>query len=434
MRRRILTISIPLLAGIILGWLLFHSPRRMEKSQQTSEQTAAITTWTCAMHPQIRMNHPGKCPICGMDLIPLVQEKSQSAQDSFIHLTKEAIALASVETSVVERQKPVRDVRLYGKVQSDERLLQSQTAHMPGRIEKLLVNFTGETVHIGEPLAVIYSPDLVTAQQELLEASKMKQSQPQIYEASTNKLRQWKLTDTQIGDIENSGKVKDNFEIFSNTDGVIISRRVNDGDHVDQGTVLFDVANLSDVWVMFDAYESDLPFLIDGSIVTFTVQALPGIRFSGKITFIDPVLDPVTRVAKVRVEVDNRSGRLKPEMFATGIVKADLVQYTNRLVIPKSAVLWTGTRSIVYVRQPGTPEPEFNMREIELGPSLGSSYVVMSGLQGGEEIVTNGTFSVDASAQLQGKPNMMNPQGAKVNSMPGMNIPGIEMPDSGKYH
>jgi len=406
------------IGGIFVGWLFFHSPHKIEEKQLSIDQVNNTTIWTCAMHPQIRMDHPGKCPICGMDLIPLSQSSAGNIDPDAIRLTKEAAQLASVQTSIVTRQKPVKEVRLYGKVQADERYVQSQTAHMPGRIEKLLVNYTGEQVRSGQPFAIIYSPELVTAQQELLEAAKTRQVQPEIYEAAKDKLRQWKLTDSQIADIENSGKVKDNFELLSNTNGVIIARRVNNGDHVDQGTVLFDVTDLSHVWIMFDAYESDLPFLKNGDRLTFSIQALPGIDFTGNITFIDPVIDPLTRVAKVRLEINNESGRLKPEMFATGIVKANLDQYRNKLVIPRSAVLWTGTRSIVYIKQPDINEPVFKMREIELGPSLGNSYIVVNGLNEGEEIVTNGTFSVDAASQLEGKPSMMNPQGGKISSMP----------------
>ena len=420
------------IGGIFVGWLFFHSPHKIEEKQLSIEEVNNATIWTCAMHPQIRMDHPGKCPICGMDLIPLSQASAGNIDPDAIRLTKEAAQLASVQTSIVTRQKPVKEVRLYGKVQADERYVQSQTAHMPGRIEKLLVNFTGEQVRSGQPLAIIYSPDLITAQQELLEAAKTRQVQPEIYEAAKDKLRQWKLTDSQIADIENSGIVKDNFELLSNTNGVIIARRVNNGDHVDQGTVLFDVTDLSHVWIMFDAYESDLPFLKNGDRLTFSIQALPGIDFTGNITFIDPVIDPLTRVAKVRLEINNESGRLKPEMFATGIVKANLDQYRNKLVIPRSAVLWTGTRSIVYIKQPDINEPVFKMREIELGPSLGNSYIVVNGLNEGEEIVTNGTFSVDAASQLEGKPSMMNPQGGKISSMPGMIMPGEK--DTGGNH
>ncbi|MGB8490920.1 MAG: efflux RND transporter periplasmic adaptor subunit [Bacteroidales bacterium] len=413
--------SMLIILGVFAGRLFFHGPREYAVKQLSTEQKSN-TIWTCAMHPQIRMDHPGKCPICGMDLIPLNQQTADESEPGAVHLTREAADLAYVQTSIATVQKPLKEVRLYGKVQPDERSIQSQTAHMPGRIEKLMVNFTGETVHKGQPLAVIFSPELITARQELLEAAKMKNTQPEIYGAAKDKLRQWKITDAQISEIENSAEVPDNFEILSNTNGVIIDRRVSYGDHVDQGTVLFDVANLSDVWVMFDAYESDLSFLRTGDKLSFTVQALPGSVFTGTITFIDPVIDPVTRVARVRVEIGNSNGRLKPEMFATGIVMSDLNQYRNKIVVPRSAVLWTGTRSIVYVKQPGT-EPVFKMREIELGPSLGNSYVVIGGLNAGEEIVTNGTFSVDASAELQGKPSMMNPEGGEMNTMPGMNMP-----------
>jgi Cu(I)/Ag(I) efflux system membrane fusion protein len=159
---------------------------------------------------------------------------------------------------------------------------------------------------------------------------------------------------------------------------------------------------------MFDAYESDLMFLRLGDKLDFEVQALPGAHFSGKIAFIDPVVDPVNRVSKVRLEVANSTGKLKPEMFATGTVQANLSQYADKLIIPSSAVLWTGKRSVVYVKQANASETAFKMREVELGPNLGYSYVVMSGLSEGEEIVTQGTFSVDAAAQLDGKPSMMN--------------------------
>ena len=396
------------IGGLFIGWLFFHSPHKTEDKLAQTAQTSKATIWTCAMHPQIRMDKPGKCPICGMDLIPLNQNEVPVDPDA-IHLTKEAAELANVLTSVVTKQKPVKEVRLYGKVQVDERLLQSQVAHIPGRIEKLLVNFTGESVSKGQTLALIYSPELVTAQQELLEASKTKQAQPEIYEASKEKLRQWKLTESQIAAIESSGNVQNNFEIVSNTTGIVTARRVNNGDYIAQGTVLYDIADLSNVWVMFDAYESDLPFLSEGDKLSFTIQAIPGKTFTENIIFIDPVIDPVTRISKVRVEISNQSGKLKPEMFATGIVNATLSEYSNKLVIPRSAVLWTGKRSIVYIKQSGTDEPIFKMREIELGPMLGNSYVIVSGLREDEEIVIQGTFSVDAAAQLEDKPSMMNP-------------------------
>jgi membrane fusion protein, copper/silver efflux system len=407
MKRKIIIYSGLFFIGILFGWLFFHSPNKNEKSHKPTEEVGKVTIWTCSMHPQIRMSAPGKCPICGMDLIPLNQGTFE-VDSGAIKLTKEAAELANVEISVVMHRKPVKEIRLFGKVQADERSIQSQVAHFAGRIEKLMVNFTGEGVRKGQILALIYSPELITAQQELLEAVKTKQQQPEIYEAARDKLSQWKLTDKQIADIENSGNVQNNYKIVSNSTGIVTTRLVNSGDYITQGSVLFEIADLSNVWIIFDAYESDLPFLKINDRVSFTVQALPGINLSGNIIFIDPVLDPVTRVSKVRVEINNTSGKLKPEMFATGIVYANLSEYSDKLIIPRSAVLWTGKRSIVYVRQPQTDEYIFKIREIELGPMLGDSYVVMKGLDEGEEIVTQGAFSVDAAAQLEGKHSMMN--------------------------
>ena len=417
-----------LVAGIFMGWILFHSSQVNNEKQTLLTETGKGTVWTCAMHPQIRMPKPGNCPICGMELIPVVQNNSFPVDSDAVHLSKEAAELANVSTSVVTRQKAVKEVRMYGKVQADERLLQDQVAQVPGRIEQLAVSVTGESVVKGQELAEIYSPELIAAEHELLETIKTKQSQPELYEASKEKLRHWKLTDNQIASIESAGIVQNNFKVESNTTGTVILRQVNPGDLVSRGSVLFKIADLSKVWVMFDAYESDLRFLRNGEKVAFTLQALPGIDYTGSIAFIDPIIDPVTRVAKVRVETDNRSGNLKPEMFASGIVYSNLDEGRNLLVIPASAVLWTGKRSIVYVKQPVDDAPVFKLREVELGPVLGERYVIIRGLSEGEEIVSNGTFSIDAASQLEGKPSMMNPLGRKAAVMSGMDMPGEAIP------
>lgn len=423
--------SLILIGGIFLGWIFFHSSPTLEEKHDHSEEVTKNEIWTCSMHPQIRMDKPGKCPICAMELIQVTQGGTAEMDPAAIHLTKEAAALANVLTSVVSSQKPVKELRLYGKVQADERLLQNQVSYIPGRIEKLMVNFTGEMIRKGQPLALIYSPELVTAQQELLEAAKTKKAQPMIYEAAKEKLRQWKLSESQIAEIENSGNIKTNLEVESTTSGIVTAKRVNTGDYVSQGSVLYEISDLSRVWVLFEAYESDLLFLKKGDKIDFTIQALPGTNFSGTVTFIDPMIDPVNRVAKVRVEMNNSGAKLKPEMFATGIIKSNLKEFKDMMVIPRTAVLWTGKRSIVYVRQAGE-EPVFKIREVELGPMLGNSYVIISGLTEGEEIVTQSAFSVDAAAQLEGKPSMMNPDGGKKEtSMPGMIMPGDPKPEDG---
>ncbi|MFY9151054.1 MAG: efflux RND transporter periplasmic adaptor subunit [Prolixibacteraceae bacterium] len=417
-----------IVGGLILGWLVFHhsEPATITEGvavHQHSEGEEANQIWTCAMHPQIRMDKPGDCPICGMELIPVKTTTAELDPDA-VQMTKEAIKLAEVQTTIIGRQDAEKEVSLYGKVQADERRIKTQPAHIPGRIEELLISFTGETVTKGQVIARIYSPSLVTAQEELLQAKQLVPAQPALIDAAREKLLQWKLTKEQISAIEKNGKVQTVFDVTANVSGIVLSKRVNQGDYVQQGAPLFEVADLSNVWVLFDAYESDLPWIRKGNSVAFTLQSMPGQKFSGKITFIDPVINPSTRVALVRVEASNPGGKLKPEMFVNGLVTSALPEHSDGIVIPQSSVLWTGPRSVVYVKISGSKEPEFIMREIELGPALSNSYVVLSGLNAGEEIVTNGTFAIDASAQLAGKPSMMNPEGNQVSSggMAGMDM------------
>ena len=404
--------GIILVIGLFLGWLIFGGasvPHTHEGEQHSHEQEEA-QVWTCSMHPQIRQDKPGKCPLCAMDLIPLKTSGSgdEMIDPSAIQMSKEAVALANIQTTVVSKENPIKNIQLYGTVQADERLSQSQTSHVNGRIEKLFVNFTGESVRQGQTIATIYSPDLLNAQQELLEALKMQDVSPVLIQAAREKLRLWKLSDEQIARIEESGNASPLVEIKANTSGIVTSKNVSEGDYVSQGGVLFDISNLSRVWVVFDAYESDLPFLKVGDKLEYTLQALPGKVFKEKISFINPIMDPTTRTAKIRVETSNPNMQLKPEMYASANVSSPLKQYNNQIIVPKSAVLWTGKRSIVYVKQPHVESPAFMLREVDLGPSLGESYVITSGINDGEEIVTNGTFIVDASAQLEGKRSMMN--------------------------
>lgn len=418
------------IVGLLLGWLIFGGASGNKQANGEEEHIHAEAedqVWTCSMHPQIRQDGPGKCPLCGMDLIPLKSSSGsgEAVDPDAIMMSEEAMALANVQTTVVSRQNPIKEIKLYGTIQADERLSQSQASHVSGRIEKLFVNFTGESVRKGQTIATIYSPDLLNAQQELLEAAKMENISPGLLQAAKEKLRLWKLSDEQIATIEKSQKISPTIDIQATTSGVVISKNVSQGDYVSQGNVLFDIANLSSVWALFDAYEVDLPFLKVGDKLTYTLQAVPGKTFTGKIAFINPILDPVTRTAKVRVETVNTGMQLKPEMYANATIEAPLNQYKDQIVIPKTAVLWTGKRSLVYIKQPHTETPAFLMHEVELGPSLGDSYVIMSGINDGDEIVTHGAFTVDASAQLEGKLSMMNREGDPA--MIGHNHGGTEM-------
>jgi Cu(I)/Ag(I) efflux system membrane fusion protein len=404
-----------LIAGLLAGWLIFGGRGDTGRDEhQHSVETTAETVWTCSMHPQIRQNEPGDCPICGMDLIPLETDQGSDTYPMSVSMSPTAMQLASVSTAIVGRMAPVKLVRLNGKVQTDGRMLYSQSSHIPGRIEKLSVNFTGEFVSSGQTVARIYSPDLVTAQEELLEAQRIMKTQPQLFNAAKEKLRNWKLSDNQIDEILESGEIEDEFPVRADVTGYVTRRIINLGDYVRQGETLYEIADLSKVWILFDVYESDMAWIKKGDKVKFSIASLPGESFEGIISYLDPVIDPKTRVVMARVDYNNPGGKLKPEMFASGVVEARLIRSSNSLVVPKTAVMWTGKRSLVYIKNSSDSGLSFAMREVTLGPALGDSYIVESGLQEGEEIAVSGTFSIDAAAQLAGKPSMMSPAGGQV--------------------
>jgi len=325
----------------------------------------------------------------------------------------------------MKKSKPEKEIRLLGKIKPDERLLNTQAVHVPGRIEKLYVNFTGEKIAKGQRIAKIYSPELVTAQKELFEAIKSKATYPELYQASKNKLKLWKLTDNQIENIEKNGEVVEDIDVLADYSGIVMKRNVELGDYVKEGMPMFDVADLSSVWIMFEAYETDIPWIHQGDKVSFTVQGESGNAYNGKVNYIDPFVDAQTRIAKVRVQVTNPQLKLLPEMYANGVIKADLKGLNNEIVIPKSAVLWTGKRAVVYVKVPNREMTSFIYREIILGEDVGEFYVVKKGLEEGEIIATNGVFRIDASAQLSSKKSMMNPEGGKKSG--GMNMQGMKM-------
>lgn len=421
--------------GVLLGWILFHpTANNTLKNTEIAHKThihkkGAHEVWTCSMHPQIKMDKPGSCPICAMDLIPLKTMSSvDDADPNEIIMTEAAAKLASIQTLKVMKGAPQKLVYLQGKVHADERNVAELTARYGGRIEKLFVNFTGQRVRKGEKLATVYSPDLVSAQRELLEALNYKQTRPSLYDAIHAKLKLWDLTDAQINAIEKEGEPQVYFNILSPITGTVMKRHVALGDYVKEGNPLFQVTNLDKVWVMFDAYESDLPWVKRGDQITFTLQALPGKNFTAKVIQIDPFLDAQTRVAKVRVEVSNKNQDLKLEMFAKGIVESKTAEDSHELLIPKTSILWTGKRAVVYVKVPNRESPSFLYREIVLGPEAGAFYVVNSGLLVGEEIAVNGVFKIDAAAQLEGKQSMMNPEGGMVSK--GQNHGNMEMSNS----
>lgn len=474
--RRIRTIRIPvvLLLGVLLGYWMrgvlapeTHIPASLE--YETGE-TPETSLWTCSMHPEIRRPEPGLCPKCGMRLIPV--RKSDAGPAAYV-ISESARALMDLQTARVERRFVEADIRMVGKVDYDETRLATISAWVPGRIDRLYVDYTGIQVRKGDHMVLLYSPELLTAQHELRTASEalsrigpaasqmLRETGAATVSAARERLRRWGLTEEQIRAAESKDSLSDHVTIYAPIGGTVIERNGTEGMYVMTGEVIYRIADLSKVWVKLEAYESDLAWLHYGQTVLFSPEAYPGETYTGRISFIDPVLNPATRTVRVRVNVANLDGRLKPEMFvravvhakvATGgrimdpglagkwispmhpevikdgpgacdvcgmpLVRAEALGYVSAevrptdmpLVIPVSAPLITGKRAVVYVEVPGTEKPTFAGREIILGPRAGAFYLVESGLEEGEIVVTNGNFKIDSALQIQAKPSMMNPE------------------------
>ncbi len=432
----------------------------------------AAVEWTCSMHPQIRRSEPGDCPICAMDLVPVDEVGGRQSPREFT-TSPAGRALMEIATAPVKRKFVAAEVRMVGKIDYDETRLETIAARVPGRLDRLYVDYTGVRVKKGDHMVLIYSPDLLSAQQELIQARQaveamngsdstlMRETIEATYAAAREKLRLLGLSAGQIEKIEQIGKVSDHLTINAPTGGIVVDKNAREGAYVKTGTRIYTVADLSQMWVRLEAYESDLMWLRYGQAVEFTTVAYPGEVFEGTISFIDPVLDPATRTVKVRVNVPNSEGRLKPGMFVRAVARArvaaggkvmdadlagkwispmhpeivkdepgtcdvcgmplvrteslgyvavDPKKADKPLVIPASAPLITGARAVVYVEVPDAEEPTFVGREIVLGPRAGDYYVVRSGLEEGEKVVTRGAFKIDSALQIQARPSMMSPE------------------------
>ncbi|MHC4278233.1 MAG: efflux RND transporter periplasmic adaptor subunit [Planctomycetota bacterium] len=467
-------IIVLVVAALVVGYVIRGVPGGREPAGDGRDISQGSpkkqTVWTCSMHPQIRQPGPGKCPLCGMDLIPVKSEGIiGSTGERELVVSEAAAKLMEIETSVVERKFVTAEILMVGKVDYDETRVKHITAWVPGRIDRLYVDYTGVMVNKGDHMVYLYSPELLSAQAELLQAVKavenfkagsselIRRSILATLEASRGKLRLLGLAKEQIEEIEKTGEVVDHITIYTPMGGVVIEKHRTEGTYVDTGTQIYTIADLTHLWVKLDAYESDMMWVRYGQEVEFVTEAYPGEVFRGEISFIDPVLNAKTRTIKLRVNVENPDGKLKPEMFVRAVVRAKVAQsgmamdpemagkwicpmhpsvvkteagscdicgmdlvtteslgYVKvdmpkeaPLVIPASATLITGKRAIVYVQLPKTEKPTYEGREVVLGPRAGDYYLVRSGLAEGEIVVTNGNFKIDSALQIQAKPSMM---------------------------
>lgn len=459
--------------GLVIGRGSVGSNDSSTGQNHAETEEAAIEFWTCSMHPEIKLPEAGQCPKCAMDLIPVM--KSDNDEDSMglreLKLSPSAQALAEVETAMVEKRFATAEIRMVGKVDYDETRLAYLTAWVPGRLDRLFVDYTGVEVKKGDHMVSLYSPELISAQEELIQAletvkslkdsdiSLIKDRVASSVESSREKLRLWGLSRKQIDEIEERGTPEDHLTVNSPIGGVVLHKNAQEGMYVTTGTRIYTIADLSRVWVQLDAYESDLAWLRYGQDVEFETESYPGRPFHGTIAFIDPILNNKTRTVNVRVNVDNAQGDLKPGMFVRATVRSNVAAggrvFSSNLagkwispmhpeivkdepgecdvcgmalvsaeslgyvlgeiedaplVIPVTAPLITGKRAIVYLKVPDRPGV-FEGREIVLGPRAGDYYLVRRGLSEGEMVVTKGNFKLDAELQIYAKPSMMTPGG-----------------------
>ena len=328
----------------MLGGAGETEPVTPASADEVTEAAEGPSMWTCSMHPQIRKTGPGDCPICGMDLIPVAKT---SGGVRTLTVSPQARALMSIETARVERRYATHEIRMVGKVDYDETKLGYITAWVSGRLDRLYVDYTGVEVKKGDHMVSIYSEDLYSAQQELIQAVKYAAeygpsadvANVNLVEAAREKLRLLGLTEEQIKQIEKQNRPLDHVTIYSPVSGIVIEKLKQEGERVQVGDRIYSIADLNLVWVHLDAYESDLPWIRYGQDVTITTEAYPGEEFHGQIAFIQPVLDDKTRTVKVRVNVPNLEGKLKPGMFVHGTVHPK-VAAAGRVMDPSLAGKW----------------------------------------------------------------------------------------------
>ncbi len=391
---------------------------------ETAPSDEGATTWTCSMHPQVRMPEPGDCPICGMDLIPVtdLDDPADEADLPRLRVSERSVALMNIQTWPVERRVVEREVRLLGRVNYDERRKRTITAWIPGRLDRFFVHVEGGRVQEGDPVAEIYSPKLISAQEELLQAlhtahARDQENSPMV-QAARDRLRLLGLNPRQIQEIEERGTVQDHIVIHSPLEGVITERIAVEGNYVQTGASIAALAALGWVFIDLEAYERDLPWLIEGQTVRFSIEGIAGEEIEGRIDQINPFLDERRRTAQVRVLVENPDGRLKPGMFARGVVESrmgtpdGIKQWRDEppLVIPATAALITGRRAVVYVKIPEADQPTFELRQVTLGSRAGDRLIVMEGVHEGELVVSHGNFKLDSELQIRGRPSMMAPR------------------------
>lgn len=393
--------------GFAVCYLLFG--RQNNQTPTTQNQTNSIDSqqWTCSMHPQIQEIELGTCALCGMELVVSTSNNiDDELSNNQFKMSKKALALANIETSLVGYSDDHETVvELSGIITTNKKTDAIQTTVFDGRIEKLNVNYVGAKIKKGQKIGRVYSPNLYAGQTKLLSSISYRNSHPELFNENRNTYGLWKITDEQIENIITSETPMMNFPIYADVSGTVTEVITAEGDFCKEGEPLLKISNLNTLWAIFDVYDHQLQSLKVGQSVVLTPNGFSEGSITGTINFIEPLLDSNKRTSTVRIVLNNKNGQLKPGMLIEANVKLQLTD--EILTVPKTAVLWTGKRSVVYLK-PYNDKPYFEMIEVTLGQSLEENYEILNGLNIGDEIVTEGTFTIDAVAQLEGKKSMMN--------------------------
>jgi Cu(I)/Ag(I) efflux system membrane fusion protein len=377
------------------------------------ETTQSQALYYCPMHPTYTSDKPGDCPICGMKLVKAEaaaepQEVMQMPPGE-VMISPEKQQLIGLTTAQVEYRDLTQTIRTVGKVEYNEKGLGQVSARIGGRIDRLFVNFTGAEVKKGQPLLELYSPELVSAQEEYLLAREIPGATgPSPAEAARRKLLLWGITESQLEELDRTKQGLAHLTIHSPQAGVVTSKNVKEGMYVDEGMALFDIADLSTVWIYGDFYEYEISLLRVGQRAKVSLSYYPGESFTGTVSFIFPYLESETRTVRARIEIPNAARRLKPGMYANVELRIDR---GRKLAVPDDAVLDSGTRQVVFLDR---GEGRFLPKEVELGPKVEGYYQVLSGLEAGDRVVTAANFLVDSESNLK----------AALEGMAGM--PGME--------
>jgi Cu(I)/Ag(I) efflux system membrane fusion protein len=385
--------------GVVGEGELVTEGNRQEAVASNQSAQGGKALYHCPMHPNYTSDRPGDCPICGMKLVKSEPASpAQSMVTGAVTVTPEMQRLIGVRTDTVGLRMMGKEIRAVGKVTYDEQKLASVNTKVGGWIEKLYVDYTGKAVAKGEPLFTIYSPDLVTAQEEYLTALK---AGGDLAQTAKDRLKLWDISDAQIKEIARSGQSQKTLTIAAPADGFVVAKSVLAGDYVRPGQELYKIASIATVWVEAQVYEYELPYVKVGQAARVSLSYDLGETFTGRVSYIYPYLDPQTRTATVRVALANPGHKLLPDMYANVMLTKELGE---KLAVPEEAIMDTGERQLAFLALPGG---RFEPKDVKVGARSGGYYEVLSGLEEGDVVVTSANFLIDAESRLKSAMNGM---------------------------